>query len=230
MDREQATKVLIEKAKNVIIINLISKGQHIFEFNNNQNKLIIEFNEASYCESISTRYLTITYSRFDIDGYTPIGVQSYAAYEIEQAVDTFIERLRSIHPEKILGICESLDGILLRTIDVPKIYYQSEDGEQVTVKHKDLLKSFLTHDSVKYLYKNNSSLEMIKCKAADDDSISYSKINVIYSDYDEPTNSNTESFSIENIVFVFDIFMARLTSSDPSMKALINGKLINSWI
>lgn len=209
---------------NEILTTLINKGSYVHQFNefSNQNRLIIKHGIANSLKSDNIRYLAVLYSVIGERNYSDIHVQYFFPWELNEAIDTFIKRLNSPYPSNRTSCNRSLQEIEAANSTVPKVYDEKESIESYVVTKEELLKSFLTHNGVAYIYNNNTSLQIFRCKFPNKDNKFEDRIIIIYSDYNEITNSNSETYLSDEVIRAMDIFIERLTSSNPSI-SLVKG-------
>lgn len=205
----------ILKALNVL-------NSYKYEFNNG-GILTIKFVTLNTLTIENVKCIAVSYSISpNVAEGVPIGViPSYTAttqyffpWEVTVAIDYFIERMEDPSGDLIFGFSRTLTEINLSNKDTPKVICQ--DQVQVTDIDKFIIeRSVRTHDGVAYMFDDDTSLQLIKCKIPDDQFKSTERFSVIYSDY-KINNTKSEIYPLENFDEVVNVFINRLQSVDPS--------------
>lgn len=120
----------------------------------------------------------------------------------------------TIKYSKISTLLETEDK---RTVKCLTVGYICQDGTKVDDITEGVIKrSLVTHDGVAYMFNNNTSLQLIRCKIPDDKFKITERLDVMYSDYNSK-GSNSELYPLEDLDEVVTIFVNRLQSVDPSI-------------
>lgn len=213
--------------KEEILKALILTGSYRHEFEGN-GVLTIKYSKISTLleteDKRTVKCLTVGYSRTpNVDGGVVVGTipayasisQRFAPWELSDAIDSFIERIKDPFDQVVCKLTRSLVEIHSLNEDVPKVICQ--DGTKVDDITEGVIKrSLVTHDGVAYMFNNNTSLQLIRCKIPDDEFKIIERLGVIYSDYNSK-GSNSELYPLEDLDKVITIFVNRLQSVDPSI-------------
>lgn len=209
--------------KKEILKALILTGSYRHEFLVN-GALTIKYSKITILTEGVVKCLTVGYSKSpNVSGGIALGeiplyfsvTQYFAPWSLCDAVDSFMARMKDPTDIALCKLSKSLTEISSLIKDVPKVICQ--DGTQVADITEDIIKrSLMTHDGVAYMFNNNTSLQLIRCKIPDDKFKIIERLGVIYSDYNTK-GSNSELYPLEDLDEVITIFVNRLQSVDPSV-------------